>query len=174
MKELLLERVRQQKSKHDFFSFYEPPKITKTYLKEDIEFASEYMKHDPVYASHNTNPNFFEDKKFLSNVIKSFQYSPLWITQDIFNKFPQKLKENKNFNLKLTKELPSVYPYLEEEFRNDEEILLQVMKNNLNFFEFASEKLKANKNFIMKNFDFLPFIYDHLPKILKLDEEISL
>lgn len=58
------------------------------------------------------------------------------------------IQKNRDLMLRLITDIPSIFPELNEEFRNDEEFVTIAIKYNGLFLEFVGEKIKDNKKLV--------------------------
>lgn len=123
-------------------------------FKNDFEIINELIKIEGYFIYIKLNEFSEEQKDKLLN--DSFQ-SDYKILNLINEKDLKYLLNNKNsiihYYIKYNKEIKYKNEFLEfvkKNYFNDEEILINLIKNNIECLDFCSDELKFNENFILK------------------------
>lgn len=129
--------------------------------------SSSYFKKIPILFF--ANEELRKDKMFVINRIKENHENYLFCL----------LKNDRNFVVEAINANINVYKYINQEFKDDKEIVLSTL-NNLKkhncesdyIFKFLSHIFKKNKKFVLEIINNFPNVYKFISKKLKKDKEI--
>lgn len=110
-------------------------------LKDDKEFVDKMANIDRGILPH-VSDDILLDKSFLSK----FEGHYLAF---ILESGPEKLKNEREFVLKVVSESGNHLRFLCDEFRNDYDVVLASVKDNGNAYEYASDNLKVNEDIVI-------------------------
>ena len=134
-------------------------------LKEDKDFVLTAININPSIFSYVSSKKLCDDEEVIE----------LAVSKDKSNIFSasDRLKNNKNFMLKLYKLYNISLHYCASSLQDDEEIVLLECKQNYYYFNSASNRLKNDKKFVTKILEQYPECYQFISDELKDDKELA-
>lgn len=135
-------------------------------LKNDnliIKKAINRHKANIIYASYKIKKELMRKTNILSKI--TFQY------------MPSKFKKSKHFILKnFNNSNNGVIPGFSKKLKNDKDVIIAGVKNNINSLKNASDKLKNDRNFIKELLLMTenPYVFIYASEKLRSDKELFL
>jgi hypothetical protein len=121
------------------------------------EIVLEILKNDGYYLKY-VDEKLKRDKGIVYEAVKNYNRG----SNDIFDYASEELKRDKGFILKLIVEgYESIYPYIDEELKRDRDYTLKLLKLNSYLFKYLDEEYKGDEEMIkegLKDLDNLEYI----------------
>jgi hypothetical protein len=135
-------------------------------VKEDgyaLKYASEKMKNDEDVVLEAMKPSEFDFLYYC------YGYQPLPFQFASYN-----IRNNKNIVIKLLKENGLVLEWVSDRLKDDEEVVLEAIKQNCLAIKFASYSVRNNKKIAMIAIKKNGINLSHLSDELKKDKQVVL
>ena len=142
-------------------------------LKNDKIFLEKVLKNNPKSIKH-IDKQFTDNHDFLLNLMIGFgldkhQYSI------IFNYLPKEIREDKEFTLKALKINDHVASWIDEKFKNDKEIVLEMLKRGeTKFYSPYATIFKSDREVVLEAVKVDLQALDSCDDKFKSDKEIVL
>jgi hypothetical protein len=121
------------------------------------EIVLKIMKHDGYYLKY-VDKKLKKDKRIVYESVKNYNRG----SDDIFDYVDDELKRDREFILKLIKEgYESIYVYINEELKMDRDYTLKLLRSNNYLFKYLDEEYKGDEEMIkegLKDLDNIEYI----------------
>jgi hypothetical protein len=105
------------------------------------EIVLKIVKYDGYYLKY-VDKKFMRDKRVVYESVKNYNRG----SNEIFDYVDEELKNDKEFILKLIKEgYESIYPYINEELKMDRDYTLKLLRSNNYLFKYLDDEYKRDE-----------------------------